>query len=289
MNLMYWITKVIFYIPTMLVYPLKVINKKRIPKKQRYIAVANHLEWADILHILYQTPGHRRMIAKKEIGENWFIKMVNWFIGIIFVDRGNSSVKSLKEILRSLKDEHPICIFPEGTRNKVNRELQEIKSGASVFAIKGDAPIIPFMIYKRTKMFRKNYIYVGEPLDLSSYKKVRLTDDVIKEADNLVREHMLKTMADMDDYIENKRWKKKNRLPAAGSVTIELDESEQNMDELAPTAQAENEASESVALIQETELKSPEIILDGVESPEMTENIAASAEVASDEATDTES
>lgn len=38
--------------------------------------------------------------------------------------------------MKLLKDGNKLVVFPEGTRNKVNEELQEIKGGAGVFAVK---------------------------------------------------------------------------------------------------------------------------------------------------------
>lgn len=216
MSKMFWLARGLCYIPSNVLFPAKIVNKNNIPKKQAYLSVTNHLQWTDTVHLLFEVPGHRRIIAKKEIGQNWFIKIVKNWIGLIFVDRGNTDMKTLKTILGSLKSGKPVAIYPEGTRNKNNRGLQEVKSGASVFAIKSDVPVVPMLVYERSRLFRKNYMYVGESLDLSQYKGVKLTAEVIAEADNLIRQHMLKTMVLMDDYVENKRWKKKNRLNENG-------------------------------------------------------------------------
>jgi 1-acyl-sn-glycerol-3-phosphate acyltransferase len=214
------IAKALVFLPRLIFFPTKIIHKERLPKNKRYLAVTNHQSWIDIVYCLFSLPRRRYIIAKKELKKSRFLRGVRKWCGIIFIDRENPSVDSVREILAVLKRDEPIIMFPEGTRNKENRELQEIKSGAASFAIKTDAPVIPIMIYKRAKIFHRNYIYVGESLDLSGYKDVRLTPEVTAEVDKKVRDHMLKTMAEMDDYVENKRWKKKNRLPeSAGGET----------------------------------------------------------------------
>ena len=211
---MYHLFKQIFRFFASFIYPIKIIHKKRIPKKSKHIVVSNHISWVDILQLLIQTPGRRHMVAKKELQKSRFIRFWNKVtdLDIVWIDRENFSLASVKKILDLLKRGRAICIFPEGTRNKESRELLELKSGTAVFAIKAKAPIVPVMIYARPRVFRRNYVYVGEPFELSEFYDARLTPDLTARADALLREHMLKEMENMDDYIQNKRWKRKNRL-----------------------------------------------------------------------------
>ena len=94
--------------------------------------------------------------AKKEMFKN---KFLSWFwrgMGLISLDRQKTDFTALKTSLSVLKDGKKLVIFPEGTRNKVNTELQEIKGGTALFAIKAKVPIVPMWIEKRGKIFRRN-------------------------------------------------------------------------------------------------------------------------------------
>ncbi len=208
---MFWFAKVITFLPRILIFPAKIIHKERLPKKSRYLAVTNHQSWVDIIYSVFTLPGRRYIIAKKELDKG-FLHSIRKFMAIIFVDRENPSIGSVREVFGALNCGEAVTLYPEGTRNKENRELMEIKTGSAVFAVKSGAPVIPVMIYRRAKAFRKNYIYVGEPFDLAEYAGKKLSGEVLEEATEKIRRRMLAEMDNMDDYVQNKRWKKKNRL-----------------------------------------------------------------------------
>ena len=60
----------------------------------------------------------------------------------LFIDRFNPDIKTMKEVLRRLKNNGLLVIAPEGTRSP-NGELIEGKSGAAYIAAKTDAWILP--------------------------------------------------------------------------------------------------------------------------------------------------
>ena len=91
-------------------------------------------------------------------------------MGGLPIDRDNPDMKSLMTALKVLKEGHKLAIFPEGTRNKTgSTELQPIKGGAMIFAVKAKSPIVPIMIDRKLKMFRKSNVIVGKPFELTEY------------------------------------------------------------------------------------------------------------------------
>lgn len=211
------------YVPYKLVFPTKVIGRDNVPTGKNYISVGNHLSWADTPNIGINIKGYRHFIAKKEIGDNRFIRWLALHLGVIFIDRGTADLGAVKKILRALKAGENVSLFPEGTRNKENTELQEIKAGAAMFAIKGNAVIVPMMIYRKTHAFRKNWLYVAPELDLSAFAGRKLDGETMAAAVELLSERMHEAKAYLDDYVEHKRWKEikaakkadKKRLKAA--------------------------------------------------------------------------
>ena len=100
-------------------------------------------------------------------------------------------MESILKILKLLKSNEKVVIFPEGTRNKSKtNELQEIKGGAGVFAVKAKCQIVPIMMLKKPKMFIKTKLIIGQPFDLSEYYGVKLNDDTISDMDNKVSAKM---------------------------------------------------------------------------------------------------
>lgn len=203
----YRFCKAMLYIPYKLVFPTVVVGRENVPKDKNYISVGNHLSWADTPNIGINIKGFRHFVAKKEIGNNRFVRWLALNLGVIFIDRGTADLAAVKKILRALKDGENVSLFPEGTRNRENTDLQEIKSGAAMFAIKGNAVIVPMMIFRKTRAFHKNWLYVAPELDLSAFSGRKLDAETLGEAVGLLSERMHEAKAYLDDYVLNKRWK----------------------------------------------------------------------------------
>ena len=77
-------------------------------------------------------------------------------LGGIPIDRDKPSFQTIRQVVNVLNQDKRLAIFPEGTRNKVDNKLQEIKQGTAFFAIKGKSNITPVIIYDRFKAFKKN-------------------------------------------------------------------------------------------------------------------------------------
>ncbi|MBP5357360.1 MAG: 1-acyl-sn-glycerol-3-phosphate acyltransferase [Clostridia bacterium] len=210
----YYISKAIFFVVRPF-HPTKVLNKEKIIKKGKYIYASNHLSNLDVPLTHAKIGGLRRYIGKKELKKNPFLRLLYTWFGVIFIDRDAPKMSELREILNTINGKiGQILIFPEGTRNKGDsKQMLPVKGGLAIFAAKSGAPVIPVIIYERYKAFRRNYIYIGDP--------IKITDSACKfpSAEEIAR---LSARYDLEfarcrvicnDMVENKRWKKKNRLP----------------------------------------------------------------------------
>ncbi len=205
MNLFYYFCKYFFYIPLGILFPAKVIKKNKFPKEKKLITISNHLSWKDAIYVALYTPRFRHFIGKKELRKNIFGRFLMWAFGAILIDRGKMDMHGMRTIISTLKKGEGISIFPEGTRNKTDDALQEVKGGIVMFAVKSDAPIVPVMIYKKTGFFKRNFLYYGEKFDLSEFVGKPLNSAKI------VEEHFVRTKQEMDAYVENKQWKKERK------------------------------------------------------------------------------
>ena len=150
-------------------------------------------------------------MAKKELFKNKFFGKIVKSFGAIPVDRDNLDVKSMMQALRVLKEGHKLVVFPEGTRNKTGTtELQQLKSGSMLFAVKSKAPIVPLMLNGKAKFMRKTHLIVGKPFELSEFYGKKLTDEDLAQMDNIVRAKMLEQQDILIDILSSKR-KKKNK------------------------------------------------------------------------------
>lgn len=195
-----------FYLPFKLFYPTKVLNRQNMPQSERLVSVSNHYTWKDIPVLAVNVPGFRRFIAKKEIGKNKLIHKLAEMIGVIFIDRDKPDMHAIRESVSTLKSGDGISIFPEGTRNKEGDGLHQIKGGVTLLAIKGNAPIVPMIIWRKERIFRRNYIFIGEPFNLDQFQGKLLDGETIAQAGEIVADHMRQAQADMEILIKEKRW-----------------------------------------------------------------------------------
>lgn len=202
-----------------LFYPTKVIGKKNLPKKQGYVLTCNHYSNLDVVILDVSLGKKIRYLAKKELFKN---KFLGWYIkklGGYPVDRENPDISAFKFGINALKDGHILGIFPEGTRNKGSddAELQDLKSGAITFASKTGTKIVPMMIYRRARFLRRNYIVIGEPIDLVAENPKRLTHEETEENAKRLKETMTKLRNDFEsERLEKKNKKHKNKKEKVG-------------------------------------------------------------------------
>lgn len=160
---MYYILKFLCYIPFKLLCITKVINKKNLPKKgQKLIISCNHQSFFDIVILGMSLPYKIHFIAKKELKKNFFMRCLFRWVNAIVIDRENMDFESLKKIIKLLKENKVVCIFPEGTRNKTEDMALPFKQGIEVISQKTNTPILVTAIGKNPGIFRKNKLYIGE-------------------------------------------------------------------------------------------------------------------------------
>ena len=117
---------------------------------------------------------------------------------------------SFKEILTNLNNNKQIFIYPEGTRNKEELEgMQEAKDGVIIFASKGEAEILPMLLYKKPRAFRKNYIIIGEPIQIQGENPKRLTKEEVEQNLENYNKKMEELRAELNEYVDSKKHHKK--------------------------------------------------------------------------------
>ncbi|MCQ2399188.1 MAG: 1-acyl-sn-glycerol-3-phosphate acyltransferase, partial [Clostridia bacterium] len=128
---------------------------------------------------------------KKEALEKKFARKILTGCGAIGIDRDNPSLETMLKCIKILKGGQRLVVYPEGTRNKNNTELQELKNGAEVFAVKAKCKIVPVMLSKKPKLFRKTEMVFGTPFELSDYYGKKITETDTAEMNAILRAKML--------------------------------------------------------------------------------------------------
>lgn len=163
------IVKGAIYIYCKIVYRFEVIGKENIPKEGAVIICGNHRSFLDPPLIEITTGRYTRFLAKEELTKNKFLALLGYVFDAILVKRDSKEVKALKESLQTLKNGDCLALFPEGTRNGLEKG-EKVKDGAAFFAVRSGAIVVPCGIKGGTKGDWKVTVTYGKPLDFSEYK-----------------------------------------------------------------------------------------------------------------------
>ena len=199
-----------------IVLPYKLIGKEKVGQGA-CVLVGNHYRIWDIVHMACVTKDRVHFIAKKELWKSKFIAYLCKVVQAIPVSRDGTDAKAVMSALRCLKNGEKIAMFPEGTRNKTKDvELLPLKSGAALFAIRAKVPVYPVMCLRKTRLFRRTKIIVGDAVDLSAYYDRRMTAEDYEEAESVIRESMLATRREYVAAQEEAKAAKKARKQKRG-------------------------------------------------------------------------
>ena len=163
------------------VHRVKVIGTENIPKdkKEPLIYCGNHRTYKDPPLIVVTAKRHVRFLAKEELRKNPFFAFLGVVFNGIYVKIDSKDISALKTTLKALKDGESIALFPEGTRNGMEKG-QKAKDGAAFFAVRTGARVIPVGISGGEKPFGKMTIRYGEPMSFKNRSKDEL-DEITEE------------------------------------------------------------------------------------------------------------
>ena len=172
-----------------IVYRAKIIGRKNIPKEGALVFCGNHRTYLDPPLIVVTASRKMRFIAKEELRQNLLFRFLVFAYNGIYVKRDSKDIGPMKEALKTLKDGGCIGIFPEGTRNGMEKnEGGKLKNGAAYMSLKTNAKIIPIGIKGEPKPFHQVTITYGEPMDFSDLLK----EKTAKELEDYVSEELKK-------------------------------------------------------------------------------------------------
>ena len=177
------VVKSAIYIYCKIVYRVKIIGKENVPKKGAVIICANHRSFLDPPLVEVTCGRFARFLAKEELTKNKFLAFLGIVFDAILVKRDSKEVIAIKESLKALKEGQCLALFPEGTRNGLEKG-EKVKDGAAFFAVRSGVKVIPCGIKGGEKGNKKVTITYGKPLDYSKYKGIKdkeKLDEVTKE------------------------------------------------------------------------------------------------------------
>ena len=157
------------------------------------ILIGNHKSNWDPVMMSHAFTGRRvRIVAADSIYASG--KLMDWFmrsLGCIKINRDAIDLESFNYSLGVLKAGGVIGLFPEGRMKLAEEEpeggLLPFKPGTALLALSSGAPVIPIYALKPCRVFQRQEIIVGRPIDLSVYGTggIWSPDTLLKLTDHL--------------------------------------------------------------------------------------------------------
>ena len=190
-------------------YPYKVHNKENLIQG-KCVLIGNHFRIIDCVPIFRMYHGKAFFLVKKEAFKGKLFSSFLKNYGAISVDRDNIEMKTVMEGMRVLKNGYPLTIYPEGTRNKKNEDIQPIKGGAVLFALKTNAPVVPIITAHKQRIFRKTHLIIGKPVNLDEYYGKKATSEDFDKITEILYQAMVDLRCELLKILDSKKKKVKN-------------------------------------------------------------------------------
>ena len=157
-----------------------VIGEENVPKDTPVLYIGNHRSYFDILLTYSRCPIRTGYIAKKEMEK----------IILTAVDKVKSGIS--------------ICIFPEGTRNRNQDELDMLPfhEGSFKIATKTKCPVIPIAISNSADIFEAHFPKIKPAKVVVEYGKPIYPDELSKEDKKHIGEYTQNIIHEM--LVKNK-------------------------------------------------------------------------------------
>lgn len=160
-----------------------VLGEENVPKDTAVLYVGNHRSFFDILLTYVRVPRPTGYVAKVEMLKWPLLRTWMKYLHCLFLDRNNikEGLKTILAGVEKVKSGISICIFPEGTRNKVPDTFLPFHEGSFKIADKGNVPIVPISIVNSSAIFEDQFPKIKKTTVVIEYCKPVSIPDLDKE------------------------------------------------------------------------------------------------------------
>lgn len=178
----------------------KVIVKglENIPTDTAVLYVGNHRSFFDIVLTCTLFPRVTGYVAKVEMKKAPILSLWMKNIHCLFLDRDNikEGLKTILAGVEEVKNGYSLCIFPEGTRNKVNDTFLPFKEGSLKIAEKGNVPIVPLTLVNTAQIFEDHFPKVKKATVVIDFGQPVYLDQLDKETRRGLGNHVFNLIKD---------------------------------------------------------------------------------------------
>lgn len=179
-----------------ILFRLEINGVENLPNSGRYILCPNHVSSMDPILLGLSLKRQIFFMAKAELFENKFLGKILTALGVFSVSRGKGDKTALETAKQVLRSGNVLGLFIEGTRSKTG-ELLKPKTGAAMLAFDTYSKVVPVSITGKKssfiKIFRKNIVSFGKPLDLEQLEIKEGTGKDFRNASRII----MKSISDL--------------------------------------------------------------------------------------------
>jgi len=170
------------------ILPIFMRIKRKTPQGKKYkgkirggaLIAANHTSFLDPF-IVGVTFWYRRLyfLVAEIVMQGKLRSMLLRGVGAIKIDRNAADIEAIKKSIEKLKKGYLLSVFPQGGINR-DDDIDAIKSGAALLAVKAGVPIIPMHIPPKKHWYNRRIVVIGNTINPKDYltKKIPSTQDI---------------------------------------------------------------------------------------------------------------
>jgi 1-acyl-sn-glycerol-3-phosphate acyltransferase len=189
----YPFVRALISLPTLLIYRVRAIGVKNVPRQGPLLLAPNHFSQMDHFFVGLYLRRQVRFMAKSQMFGPPVLTYIYKHGGVFPVRRGQHDEESFKTAFTILEQDGMLLVYAEGGRSR-SGELGKAKPGIGRIALESGVPVVPVAIQgsekvRRWKRFRfpKVTVQFGEPLSFpteeaaSRERQLEVAEEVFSE------------------------------------------------------------------------------------------------------------
>jgi 1-acyl-sn-glycerol-3-phosphate acyltransferase len=166
----YALARIVLTIPTLLLWRVRVIGLKNVPKDGPLVLAPNHFSQMDHFFVGLYLRRKIRFMAKSQLFGPPLLTYIYKHGGVFPIRRGHHDEEAFETVHQLLGQGEMLLVYAEGGRSR-SQQLGKPKPGIGRIALESGVPIVPVAIHgsehaRQWKRFRfpKTTVQFGEPL-----------------------------------------------------------------------------------------------------------------------------
>lgn len=193
------------------IFPTKVIGVRKFKKKRLIITCLHKSGW-DPFVVVGKIRPEFHFCYKAELNKSKILKTMFKWAQAIPMNRGEADLAGTRLCLKYLNQDEMLFLFPEGTRNTTGKQILPFKDGTSLLAIRSKSNIVPIVMYRKPRPFRRNYLLIGEEIDTSPFYNEPFSKENMLKLTQLQEQTSLKLLNELNDYVKSKKKSKPKKV-----------------------------------------------------------------------------